>query len=161
MSKKPILTGAFATITAIISLFGMVAPTPVSADGNDSEITANGTTVIDPTTEGESSSMITRPDDNGVSKICDETMAECEQPAPDSTEPTTPEEHPVIAPEGEHLDAENNPAVPATSGNFFDDLLAKLNFPQNWPMYLSFGSILLAIIFFIVLNVIDRKRRKA
>lgn len=149
MYKKLTITGLLITILSLAMI------TPVFADGNSSEVTADGTTIIDPANEGDSTGTITRPDENG-SKICEDDMPEC-QPV----ESTLPEEKPVIVPEGEHLSAEEGGDLASDIVNTTNSLLDQLNFEQNWPMYLSFGSIILAVIFFIALNIVDRKRRAA
>ena len=107
---------------------------------------------IDPSAEPVSTGMVTRPDANNVSQHCNETLPECQI---DSAEQTP--EQAIDVPETGELEPETIISSTVTSAS---DWVSQLNLQQNWSLYLSFGSLLLAIIFFAALVIADRKRRR-
>lgn len=108
---------------------------------------------IDPSTE-EANGVISYPDKNNVSYLCEDGDTECQQPKVAAT--TT--ELPVTVPEGQSLETNLDTVASMIES---DDFLTQLNLQQNWSMYLSFGSIILAVIIFTTLIIRDRKKRQA
>ena len=117
---------------------------------------------VDPSTEPTITGAITHPGAENFSRDCDSAVPECQTAevtgSTSSSNSANSQEQPIAVPETSEPAPETVVSSTLTAPK---DWLAGLNIEQNWPLYCSFGSLLLAIAFFVTLVVIDRKKRRA